>query len=90
MVKTVEVSLQVALEQAADKERRLDDRIVEIARLESRLHEALQQYSAVPSPPVPTQEANNWDEREAVLNLQEQVWKQQGRGYWHQIALTSI
>jgi hypothetical protein len=72
-VKAMEVSLQAALDQAEEKERRLDDRIAEIARLETRLHEALQQYTTVPSPPAPAHEANNWDERDAALSLQEQV-----------------
>ncbi|TMW55086.1 hypothetical protein Poli38472_013848 [Pythium oligandrum] len=80
-IKLAEISLEETQQRAGEKEKSLDQRILEIARLECRLHEALAQ--AAPPPAVATDDTNNtgydirskqqWlEEREALLRLQEQ------------------
>lgn len=76
-VRSAERLVQDATDRVADKESQLDERVAEIARLEARLHDALTQHQMPPSPPPLTPAIDNWDEREALLDLREQVRPEQ-------------
>ncbi|GAB9475215.1 hypothetical protein Gpo141_00012317 [Globisporangium polare] len=82
-VRMMETSLQESGERVAEKEKGLDTRIQEIMRLESRLHEALEEKQHRAASTEPEQSDNNnskstgkeQEEREAALVVQEDELK---------------
>ncbi|POM66325.1 Hypothetical protein PHPALM_17830 [Phytophthora palmivora] len=68
----MERTLEDELGRVSEKERNLDMRILEITRLEARLHEALLQQELQKEPQeVEPDTSNGLDEREAVLEIRE-------------------
>lgn len=80
-MRMMEMSLQESGERVAEKEKGLDTRIQEIMRLESRLHEALEEKQHRAASTESEQSDNNnskstgkeQEEREAALVVQEDV-----------------
>jgi hypothetical protein len=72
-------TLDEEAERAAEKERNLDARILEITRLEARLYEALLQQEQKPQQePQQVEESTLESDREHILDLRERVRAVQG------------